>query len=121
LYDSGKWLFYETQYTNEENRIYWIQAFERKTLCPEYSFLAWSNEECELGSERFDLGQVSFFEKTFWEVEKHSAVDTASQEACVYYTINAWDPPGQEGACSSNGYKIDLFDQSIYMPVGYGN
>jgi hypothetical protein len=97
-YPSAKMNFYRTPFTTPENHIYWIQADERQTKCPSFSWLAYDNSKCQTES-KFDIDQVGLFSKTFWKLAK--VEDEDEDGTCYYYTIGAWDPSGFEQSCSS--------------------
>jgi hypothetical protein len=116
--------FFETPFTNKddpEGWIYWIQSNDRQTKCPDFSWLAVNNDECASGEARLDIHQVSIVEKTLWKLSKKTSVDKYLGTDCVYYTIDAWDPPFAELACSTGGYGIDLFDRFNPNTAGLGN
>lgn len=42
-----RWNLYQTPYTVYGQQIYWIQSPLRASQCPENSFIAWDDAECE--------------------------------------------------------------------------
>ena len=40
---------------------------------------------------------------------------------CVYYTVQAWNPPGTEQSCATNNYFLDGFDRYNPNIIGYSN
>ena len=69
MFPSAYFSFFRTPFTNEldpEGLIYWIANTRRTYECPDNSFLAYNNGECETGETHIALEQLGNVGKTFW-------------------------------------------------------
>jgi hypothetical protein len=97
------WYLYQTPYTLNGEFIYWIQSNTRATLCPNYSYLAWDDADCQasflLGDTAWhDIRQVGLAERKMWRINKYR--QSLGLTSCYYMQIYPYVPTGETSFCA---------------------